>query len=218
LPDTTFSQPTLPVQGIFPSLASRTFSTGRQVGHRILADSAVQGAMRDPIPAVPCAHAWQRMHAVHCRSRRLHPAYQPAALRANACAGSDTFVMPKHLALKFGISTEFKAVFLEIHYNNPRGVKDAMDSSGFTIFMTTKPREHECGAWAPVHVACAQQHASLNACRAGSVLQHNCRAANHPRAPTMINCALGFDQTRARPLRLVRCRLTGSERDSVSQL
>jgi hypothetical protein len=53
------------------------------------------------------------------------------------------------MGMKFGKSTPFKALLLEIHYNNPEGDTNATDASGFTTFLTTKPREHEC-ALAPL--------------------------------------------------------------------
>jgi hypothetical protein len=48
------------------------------------------------------------------------------------------------MGIKFGKSTPFKAVLLEIHYNNPEGETNATDASGFTTFLTTKPRQYEC--------------------------------------------------------------------------
>jgi hypothetical protein len=54
--------------------------------------------------------------------------------------------MPKNMAIKYGKSTPFKSMFLEIHYNNPEGDTNATDASGFTALLTTKPREHECAA------------------------------------------------------------------------
>jgi hypothetical protein len=51
--------------------------------------------------------------------------------------------MPKNMAIKFGKSTPFKAIFMNMHYNNPEGDTNATDSTGFTAFLTTKPREHE---------------------------------------------------------------------------
>ena len=59
-------------------------------------------------------------------------------------AGADEFILPKDMAIKYGKSTPYKALFLEIHYNNPEAVTDATDSSGFTAFYTSKPREIEC--------------------------------------------------------------------------
>jgi hypothetical protein len=61
-------------------------------------------------------------------------------------AGGDQFSMPSNMAIKYGKSTPFKAMFLEIHYNNPEGDTNATDASGFTALLTTKPREHECAA------------------------------------------------------------------------
>lgn len=60
-----------------------------------------------------------------------------------ASTGADTFQLPEHMAIKFGRNTDFKALFLEIHYNNPEQATDAKDSSGFTALITTQPREHE---------------------------------------------------------------------------
>lgn len=58
--------------------------------------------------------------------------------------GADEFPLPNNMAIKYGKSTSFKALFLEIHYNNPEGETNATDSSGFTAMLTTKPREHLC--------------------------------------------------------------------------
>lgn len=61
--------------------------------------------------------------------------------------GADTFALPKNMGIKFGQSTDFKSLMLEVHYNNPEGGTNATDSSGFTAHVTTTPREHE---YAPV--------------------------------------------------------------------
>lgn len=58
-------------------------------------------------------------------------------------AGADYLAMPKNMAVKLAKDSNYKAVYIQIHYNNPEGVADAKDSSGFTAYATSKPREHE---------------------------------------------------------------------------
>ena len=66
------------------------------------------------------------------------------------------------MAIKYGKSTPFEAVFMEIHYNNPEGATDATDASGFTAILTTTPREHKCAPSAPV---ATHAHAQLSSTR-----------------------------------------------------
>jgi hypothetical protein len=64
--------------------------------------------------------------------------------------GSDNFALPNNTAIKFGKTTGLKSLFMQVHYNNPEGVSDATDSSGFTAFLTTQPRQHECAPLWPL--------------------------------------------------------------------
>lgn len=57
--------------------------------------------------------------------------------------GGDVMPLPSNMALKIEKDGEYKSVFVQIHYNNPDGVTDATDSSGFTAYATSLPREHE---------------------------------------------------------------------------
>ena len=52
--------------------------------------------------------------------------------------------LPKNMAMKLGKEDGFKALYLQMHYNNPNGDTDAKDSSAFIAYATSKPREHEC--------------------------------------------------------------------------
>jgi hypothetical protein len=61
-----------------------------------------------------------------------------------ASAGSHAIAWPSNMAYKLPKGGKFKSVYMQIHYNNPEGVTDATDSSGFTAYATSKPREHEC--------------------------------------------------------------------------
>jgi hypothetical protein len=59
-------------------------------------------------------------------------------------AGGTQLAFPKSMAMKVGKDDGWKAVYLQIHYNNPEGDTNATDSSGFTAYMTSRPREIEC--------------------------------------------------------------------------
>lgn len=58
--------------------------------------------------------------------------------------GADTRSLPKNMATKLAKDGGYKAVYMQIHYNNPEGDTNATDSSGFTAYATSQPREHEC--------------------------------------------------------------------------
>ena len=64
--------------------------------------------------------------------------------------GADTVTIPKDMGIKLGKDSGYKAVHLQIHYNNPEGVTDAKDSSVWTAYATTQPREKACAPpWTP---------------------------------------------------------------------
>ena len=63
--------------------------------------------------------------------------------------GGDIIKMPKDMGIKLSKDGGYKSVYLQIHYNNPEGVVDAKDSSGFTAYATSKPREKECAVMYP---------------------------------------------------------------------
>jgi hypothetical protein len=62
----------------------------------------------------------------------------------NVGTGGNQLAFPKNMAMKLGKDDGWKALYLQIHYNNPEGDNNATDSSGFTAYMTSKPREIEC--------------------------------------------------------------------------
>lgn len=64
--------------------------------------------------------------------------------------GGDTIAIPKDMGIKLGKDSGYKAVYLQIHYNNPEGITDATDSSGFTAYATTTPRDKECAPSYPL--------------------------------------------------------------------
>jgi hypothetical protein len=59
--------------------------------------------------------------------------------------GSEFFALPKKLHMRLGKDTPFKAVAVQMHYNNVDGVTNETDSSAFEVYHTTKPREIPCG-------------------------------------------------------------------------
>ena len=65
-------------------------------------------------------------------------------LVCRVASGGDTIAMPKDMGIKLSKDGGFKAVYLQIHYNNPEGVAGEKDSSGFSAHATSTPREKEC--------------------------------------------------------------------------
>lgn len=68
-------------------------------------------------------------------------------LVCGVASGGDTIAMPKDMGIKLAKDGGFKAVYLQIHYNNPEGAAGEKDSSGFSAHATSTPREKECVPW-----------------------------------------------------------------------
>ncbi|KAL6064062.1 DBH-like monooxygenase protein 1 [Balamuthia mandrillaris] len=60
-------------------------------------------------------------------------------------AGGEDFIPPDDVGVRFGAGTDSLYGVLQVHYNNPGGRTDIVDSSGVEIFYTTELREQECG-------------------------------------------------------------------------
>jgi hypothetical protein len=60
--------------------------------------------------------------------------------------GEQPMALPDNVGMPFGDVLGGKSIRMQIHYNNPQGVANILDSSGVRYFFTTKPREHELGS------------------------------------------------------------------------
>ena len=59
--------------------------------------------------------------------------------------GEPAYAFPEMVGLPFGDAEGLTGLRMVIHYDNPNGVENILDSSGVRYYYTTQPREHEVG-------------------------------------------------------------------------
>ena len=59
--------------------------------------------------------------------------------------GQPATLLPDNVGLPFGDNEGMSSLRMVIHYDNPQGIENVLDSSGVRYYYTTQPREHELG-------------------------------------------------------------------------
>lgn len=57
--------------------------------------------------------------------------------------GLNVYSLPSDVALPLGPGTSFRAMAVQVHYNNPAGTEGVLDTSSITFHLTTTPRVHD---------------------------------------------------------------------------
>jgi hypothetical protein len=73
--------------------------------------------------------------------------WHPLTKSVSTCSGQGPKALPENIGIPlFDPNGTFRSIVLEIHYNNPENLEGLVDTSGFRIYYTTKPRPMEA-AW-----------------------------------------------------------------------
>ncbi|EDV25402.1 uncharacterized protein TRIADDRAFT_55461 [Trichoplax adhaerens] len=83
-----------------------------------------------------CSSRNMPLHLTRCRG---------GAVVAGWAVGGESSVFPAHTGLAIGQKTDPKFTVIEMHYDNPEGRSDFVDTSGFKIFYTRQLRQYDVG-------------------------------------------------------------------------
>ncbi|EDV25401.1 uncharacterized protein TRIADDRAFT_55460 [Trichoplax adhaerens] len=84
-----------------------------------------------------CSSRNMPIHLTGCRA---------GAVIASWAVGGESNIFPAHTGLAIGGKNSPKFTVVEMHYDNPQGRSDFIDTSGFKIFYTRQLRKYDVGA------------------------------------------------------------------------